>query len=142
MKERYLKGIRCLLGHYNFFYGTSFLVILIITAIPFVSFFRFSDPYTMMKWITLLFAVSLMLIIFFYKNTSFVLPRLSRTSLYLMGCIALVWLMNSYLHNVPLFSFENTQRYMFWGLCFFFFNFFFSAKIEGFDKIVSNLSFG
>lgn len=42
---------------------------------------------------------------------------------------------NSYMHNVPLISYEHTRRFIFWGATAFFFNFFCSEQEEGFLKV-------
>lgn len=76
-----------------------------------------------------------MIFLFLYKSKTLILPKLPNALFYILGCTLLVAVMNSDLHNVPLLSYENTRRFIFWGLTILFFNVFCAQKEKAFIKI-------
>jgi hypothetical protein len=80
-----------------------------------------------------------MIFLFLYKSKTLILPKLPNTLLYILGFTFLVAVINSDLHNVPLLSYENTRRFIFWGLTILFFNVFCSQKEKAFIKIENAL---
>ena len=120
---------------YFFFYGTSSLVFFIFLFCPYVFLHKFSDPYTTIKWISLLLCINLILFFFLFKTKKITFPKIPKVSLYILSFILCMMIINSYMHNVPLISYEHIRRFIFWGTAAFFFNFFCTEKEEGFLKI-------
>jgi len=120
---------------YNFFYGSSFVVFFALFTAPFAVLHKFLDPYSTIKWIIILFSFNLSIFLLLWNGKSLILPQLSQKALILVGSICFLIFFNTYLHNVPWFSFENMRRFTFWGAVLFFFNFFYSQKKEGLEKI-------
>lgn len=116
------------------FQSTLYIVFLVILLSPFLSLFQFSDPYTRIKLYFMLVSVNMIMFIFLSHQSYLIFPKLPNISLNIILLILFWEFVNSYLHNVPLFSFENVRRVMFWGLAFYFFNFF-SIEKEAFHKI-------
>lgn len=122
-------------------HGTLYIVFLIILLSPFLSFFQFSDPYTPIKLFFILISINIIILIFLSKQNDLFFPKLPNTSLNILLLILFLLFVNTYIHDVPLFSFENVRRLMFWGLAFFFFNFFTLEKKEAFQKITTLIHF-
>ena len=129
------KEIDGFLGEYVFFYQTSFVILSLLLFSPFVVFHGFFDSYTIIKWVFILYSANLSILMFLFKTKSLILPKLSRLSLYIIALIVCFLLFNSYLHDVSLFSYENTRRFLFWGIAIFFLNLFWAEKEEAFHKI-------
>jgi O-antigen ligase len=83
----------------------------------------------------------MILFIFLSQQNDLIFPKLPNTSLNILLLILFLLVVNTYIHDVPLFSFENVRRLMFWGLAFFFFNFFTLEKKEAFQKITTLIHF-
>ncbi|MBL8676636.1 MAG: O-antigen ligase family protein [Alphaproteobacteria bacterium] len=62
------------------------------------------------------------------------MPKFSPVFLYLLIFTLFFIVFNSYYHNVPLYTYENARRFLFWGAAIFFFNLFFSDTGERFEK--------
>ncbi len=122
------------------FYLTLFLIFFSFFVSPFLTLNKFFDPYTTIKWIFVLFSINIFIFLFLLYSKYIVLPHLPKISLYLIGLIVLIMGINSYIHEVPLFSYENIRRLLFWGVSIFFLNFFYEQKEQGFviiEKIIS-----
>jgi hypothetical protein len=122
------------LSYHNFFYFSSFLVCFVLLVVPFVVYNGFSDPFTTIKWMLTLFSINASIFIFLFKTKSLVLPKFPPIFLYLLIFTLFFIVFNSYYHNVPLYTYENVKRFLFWGAAIFFFNLFSSDPDERFEK--------
>lgn len=120
---------------YNFFYPTPFFVFFIILLFPFVYSLYFPDPYTPVKSTLILLSLVFLLLTFTYKSKVFSLPQLPKVSIGIICSIFFVSLLNSYFHNIPIFTFESMRRILFWFAALFFFNFFSDNATQKFKKI-------
>lgn len=133
--ESLLLNIKKYYKEYSFFYSTSCLIVFLLLFFPFITSNKYPDSYTTIKWnITLLFT-NIMFFFFLFKTKSIAFPKIPLFSVYVGVIILCMVAINSYAHNVPLFSYENTRRFMFWGAAVFYFNLFCSGKDDSFLKI-------
>ena len=117
------------------FFEFPLIVISIIAISPFISSTKFFDPYTTMKWLFILLSVNGLLFIFLHQKQYLIIPTIPKHSFNVLLIIFFLSLVNIYLHNIFIFSFENMRRTIFWGLSIFFFNLFFLEK----DKLFNNI---
>ena len=123
-------------------YNAPFLVLFFIIICPFAVFYNFFDPYTTIKWVISLALINLLIFSFLFKEKKIILPQLPTFSLYILGLIIFLIFFNAYLHKVPLFSYENIRRFIFWAASLFFLNFFYSHKEKGFNQIENAIYMG
>lgn len=120
---------------YNFFYFSPLLVFFVLLVVPFAIFDGFSDPFTTIKWMLTLFSINVCIFIFLFKAKRLILPKFPPVFLYLLVFTLFFIVFNSYYHNVPLYTYENVRRFLFWGSAIFFLNLFYSETKERFEKI-------
>lgn len=133
LSHHFSKGL-FFLKKYNFFYFSSFLVCFVLLVVPFAIFDIFLDPFTTIKWMLTLFSISACIFIFLFKAKSLILPKFPPVFLYLLIFTLFFIVFNSYYHNVPLYTYENVRRFLFWGAAIFFLNLFYSEIEERFEK--------
>jgi len=131
----FIKKVKNLKSH-DFFYAILIFDLLVLFCVPFAALFKFHDPYTTIKWVITLLSINFCVFIFLSKSKKIILPRLPNILLYIIRCILFLIIINSYIHNVTLISYENMRRFVFWGAVVLFVNLFDSQKEEGFNKIV------
>lgn len=119
---------------FNFFYSTSFLVFFVLLAAPFAGFNGFLDPYTTIKWALTLVSINALIFIFLFKTKTLAIPKLPSIFLYVLIFTLFFIVFNSYYHTVPLYSYENVRRFLFWGAAIFFFNLICSENQKAFEK--------
>ena len=133
LSHHFLRGF-LFLKKYNFFYFSSFFIYFVLFVVPFVVFDGFSDPFTTIKWMLTLFSINACIFTFLFKEKSLVLPKFPPVFLYLLVFTLFFIVFNSYYHNVPLYTYENVRRFLFWGAAIFFLNLFYSETEERFKK--------
>ncbi|MBY0273372.1 MAG: O-antigen ligase family protein [Alphaproteobacteria bacterium] len=62
------------------------------------------------------------------------MPKFPPVFLYILIFTLFFIVFNSYYHNVPLYTYENVRRFLFWGAAIFFLNLFYSETEERFEK--------
>lgn len=134
-KENIMSNLKKILKEYNFFYGTSFIILFVFLFSPFFTFSKFADPYTTIKWILVIFSSNIILFLFLFKSKFIIFPKIPSFPLYILFFVLFIIILNSYIHNVSLISYENIRRFMFWAISLFYFNFFFFTKEKGFATI-------
>lgn len=117
------------------FQSALYIIFFIILISPFLSFHQLPDSYTFVKLFFILVSINVLMLAFLSKQQYLVLPQLPNSSFNIILLILFFLFLNTYIHNVSFFSFQNSRRIMFWELSIFFFNFFSLEKEEAFNKI-------
>ena len=118
----------------------SFLIRLFLFFLPFLFLFSCPLPYITPKWILTLFSLCGAITFFLYHASILYIPPFKRILFYGVCLVALLMCTNSYLHNVPLLSFEHLRRFFFFWSTLFFFNFFHTQGEKEYLKITTMLS--
>ncbi|MBY0502191.1 MAG: O-antigen ligase family protein [Alphaproteobacteria bacterium] len=133
--ESLLLNIKKYYKEYSFFYDTSYLIVFVLLFSPFITSNKYPDSFTTIKWNIILLSTNIMFFFFLFKTKSIAFPKIPHISVYVGALILCMVAINSYAHNVPLFSYENTRRFIFWGAAIFYFNLFCRENNESFLKI-------